>query len=260
MRRLVLAVAVTAVLLAGCETTYRQIPTISATGSNSTVRFSRGEALMISQGRRGTVWLRPVRYFKGDKVYFEVTAFNESNLPVNFGTEDIDLTTGAGSHVGIYDFDSLRVQARKHAEADLMAAYIVEGIDLWHAERVRRRDPYKSAAIWRNSQNQFIATGDAIEIAMEDAISYYARRTLQTTTVDPYTAFGGVVFSPNIEVPRGTQRELLANVRFAGEDHQFRLRIAPEGTPAPVQSGLPAASREQVSSGFHTPETWMFDH
>lgn len=255
---LILAGAVST-LLAGCETTYKQVPTITAAEGASSVRFAHGNALIMSEGRLGIVWLKPVRYFRGSKVFFEVVAFNKTNQPVNFGTEDIQLRSGPDGAISVYDFDSLQHEARRQAQAELMAASLQEGMDLWHADRVARRDPYAANRIWRDSQNRYFATDSAVNASLEDAIYAYDRVTLQTTTIDPYTSFGGVVFSPNVEVAQGASRELVANVRFAGEDHLFRLRIVPEGVSSPIQTGLPAVRREQVEAAAKAPETWLWN-
>jgi hypothetical protein len=258
MRRLFLA-GLSVVMLSGCETTYKQVPTITAAEGTSAVRFSHGSALVMSDGLYGTVWLRPVRYFSGDKIFFQVIAFNHTKDPVNFGTEDIEMRTGSGEPLPVYDFDALQHSARKKAQDELVGATVVEGLNAWHAERVSRRNPEVGVRIMRSGANDYFATVDAVNASLEDALITYSLVTLQTTTVDPYTSFGGVVFSPNIGVSDGI-REIVTNVRFAGEDHLFRLRIAPEGTPTPIQRGLPAVRRERVESQQHSPNTWLWDH
>ena len=254
-----LVVSLSSIAVAGCETTYKQVPTITSAEGGSSVRFSHGSALIMSEGRSGIVWLRPVRYFHGDKLFFEVAVFNKTRDPINFGTEDIQLQSGDGAAIGVYDFDALQHQARREAEAQLVSASINEDINGWYASRVARRDPLAGDRIWRNAQNDYYASQTAINASLEDAIHTYYRVTLQTTTVDPYTTFGGIVFSPNIEVPLGTNRELVANVKFAGENHLFRLRIVPEGVPSPLQTGLPAVHREQIEAAQHAAPTWLWD-
>ncbi|PSJ19787.1 hypothetical protein CVH10_21020, partial [Halomonas sp. ND22Bw] len=75
--------------LAGCATAvpeYRMIPTAE---HGVGVRFSRGNAAMVSNGPSGSVMLLPVRYNAGSKLYFALAAFNTSGRPINLGTEDV---------------------------------------------------------------------------------------------------------------------------------------------------------------------------
>jgi hypothetical protein len=259
MRRLAIALLGCG-LLAGCATTYKQVATITpAEGHSSSVRFAKGWALIMSEGRAGTVWLLPVRYYHGNKLFFEVVAFNKSNEPVNFGAEDVQLLLDDGTSVPVQDFDYLRAEARKKADRELLVAAIAEGLRDWHSALVAERDAYASTIIYRRGEVYF-ASPQAIAANMQDAVLNDATIPLQTTTVDPLTTSGGVVFSEQLQIPPGTVRSVVANVRFAGEDHLFRLRIAPEGTAAPVQADLPAVERERVEALQHACSTWLWTH
>jgi hypothetical protein len=260
MRTFTAVALLSSICLASCETTYKQVATITpAEGSSSAVRFSKGNALIMSEGQAGTVWLLPVRYYTGDKIYFEVVAFNKTNEPVNFGAEDVQMKADDGTPMVVQDFDYLQHQARQRAEAELAVAVVAEGLNDWHAARVARRDPYAASIIYRQGANAYFASTQAINAQLEDAVLAYADQTLQTTTVDPFTTHGGVVYTQQIDVQPGSVRAVVANVRFAGEDHLFRLRIASEGTPAPVQAGLPAVTRERVEKVEHACPTWLWD-
>lgn len=76
------AVVAAIVALAGCATTpppeVRMIPTAD---HGVGVRFSRGNALMVSNGPSGAIMLLPVRYNDTQKFYFSVAAFNTSGSP-----------------------------------------------------------------------------------------------------------------------------------------------------------------------------------
>lgn len=258
MRRTILAAALVPVL-AGCQTVYKQVPTITSAEATTSVRFARGDALLMSDGSSGIVWLRPIRYYSGNKIFFEVVAFNRTNTPVNFGTEDIALATGDGIPLRAQEWDELQHHAHKRNPFGRLGEQISRDLTAWHLTAVAKRTPDR-ATIWRRGDHQYYASREAIQYQLEDAVLRYSMETLQTTTVDPFTTFGGVVYADNVVVRRGGVRELLANVRFAGEDHRFRLRIAVEGTPTPVQVGLPAVTRASVEATRAACQTWMWDH
>lgn len=89
MKSKLLATLMASAVLAGCATVepeYRMIPTGD---HNVGVRFSRGNAAMVSNGPAGAVMLLPVRYNATSKMFFALAAFNTSGQPINFGTEDV---------------------------------------------------------------------------------------------------------------------------------------------------------------------------
>ena len=74
--------------LAACATTipeYRMIPTAD---HGVGVRFSRGNAAMVSNGSSGSIMLLPVRYNSSSKLFFILAGFNTSERPVNLGPGD----------------------------------------------------------------------------------------------------------------------------------------------------------------------------
>lgn len=213
---------------------------------------------MMSNGQAGVVWLRPVRYHTGDKLFYQIVAFNKLSDPINFGVEDVQMGFEDGQGIQIYDFDALRRAEREQAQRELVAATVMAGLETWHASRVERRNPHLAPILYQRAANRYYATGDAIAARMEDAILHYADKMLQTTTVDPMTSFGGVVFARQFPIAEGEVWIVLVNVRFAGEDHLFRLRMAADGTPLPVETGIPAVRRRQVEDLFKSCPTWMW--
>ncbi len=70
------------IALPGCATTppseVRMIPTAD---HGVGVRFSRGNALMVSNGPSGAIMLLPIRYNDTQKFFFSIAAFNTSGYP-----------------------------------------------------------------------------------------------------------------------------------------------------------------------------------
>jgi len=87
-----LALVAAMVALAGCATTpppeVRMIPTAD---HGVGARFSRGNALMVSNGPSSAIMLLPVRYNDTQKFFFSIAAFNTSGYPINIGSEDVRL-------------------------------------------------------------------------------------------------------------------------------------------------------------------------
>ncbi|SJM68642.1 hypothetical protein FM111_13495 [Brevundimonas diminuta 3F5N] len=96
---------------------------------NVGVRFSRGNAAMVSNGPAGSVMLLPVRYNATSKMFFAVAAFNTSGQPINFGTEDVRIFLEDGRRLYVQDFNYLRHQERIKAQRDLNAAWIDAGVE-----------------------------------------------------------------------------------------------------------------------------------
>ncbi len=84
MKSKMLAILTATAILTGraaVEPEYRFIPAGDHSGD---VRFSRGNAAMVSNGPAGAAMLLPVRYNATSKMFFALAAFSTSGQPVNF--------------------------------------------------------------------------------------------------------------------------------------------------------------------------------
>ncbi|MEI9966051.1 MAG: hypothetical protein WDM92_16800 [Caulobacteraceae bacterium] len=223
------------------------------------VRYALGNAAMVSDGERGAVMLLPVRYDAGRKMKVLVFAFNKSSEPVNFGTEDVRIQLDDGDYIPVQDFDYLQVEAKRRAQAELVSAVVQAGVESAFAAYVSRRDPYQGRVLYRRAADQFYDNEQSIQAELASAVAMYARTVLQTTTVDPRHAFGGGVFAERLPVAPGTRRAIQVDVRFAGEPHRFLIRLAPEGTPLPIEPNSPAVDRGSMEHMLKTPRTWLWD-
>lgn len=246
------------VLASGCATVepeYRMIPTGD---HNVGVRFSRGNAAMVSNGQAGAVMLLPVRYNATSKMFFAVAAFNTSGQPINFGTEDVRILLEDGQRLYVQNFNYLRHQERIKAQRDLNAAWIDAGVEGYLAylnteglqERTRHQIAYRTAA------GAYAVDSATIESRLRRAISTWGRNVLQTTTIDSGATFGGYVYADQLPIPEGTHRQIVVEVNFAGAPHRFTLKLVPSGTDFPVPTDIPAVPARTVQTMQRTPETW----
>ena len=129
MKVVFLTAALLGIGLTACATgqpEYRMIPTAD---HGVGVRFSRGNAAMVSNGASGSIMLLPVRYNAESKLYFAIAAFNTSGRPINIGTEDVRVYLDDGTPVRIQDFNYLRQESKRAAERAMAAAWISAGIE-----------------------------------------------------------------------------------------------------------------------------------
>jgi hypothetical protein len=118
-----LALVAAMVALAGCATTpppeVRMIPTAD---HGVGARFSRDNALMVSNGPSSAIMLLPVRYNDTQKFFFSIAAFNTSGYPINIGSEDVRLYLD-GQPYRVQDFNYLRHSARTTAQREMNLAW-----------------------------------------------------------------------------------------------------------------------------------------
>ena len=115
------------------------------------MRFSRGNALMVSNGPSGAIMLLPVRYNDTRKFYFSISAFNTSGYPINIGSEDVRLYLD-GQPYSVQDFDYLRHTARMTAQREMNLAWADAAVEYFLTlqemeDHPRRHDiAYRSAS------------------------------------------------------------------------------------------------------------------
>jgi hypothetical protein len=222
------------------------------------VRFAQGEAAMVSPGKSGVVELLPVRYNGGTgEIIFVVAAYNHYDDAINFGPEDVSIRLGDGTPIAVEDFDRQRHDAKAEANAERVLAATQAAVGVWRAERAARRDPALGEALFGDAADGFRERMDAIDFDLAAAIGRM-RSLLQTTTIDPGAAWAGVVAARQPPLVDGAARTLYVKVDFIGESHQFKLLIAPEGTPTRVRN-LPAVTRAGMERLQGTPPTWLWD-
>lgn len=245
-------------LVAGCATVepeYRMVPTAE---HNVGVRFSRGNAAMVSNGPAGSVMLLPVRYNSTSKMFFAVAAFNTSGQPINFGTENVRIQLDDGSQIRVQDFNHLRHQERVIAQKDLNAAWINAGVEgyLAYLNTAGLPDHSRRQIAYRTMAGSYAFDSATIDSRLRRAMATWGRSVLQTSTIDPGATFGGYIFADQLQVPEGTSRQIVVDVSFAGAPHRFTLNLVPSGTDFAVPLGIPAVPGQSLQAMQRTPETW----
>ena len=244
--------------LAACATPvpeYRMIPTAD---HGVGVRFSRGNAAMVSNGPSGSIMLLPVRYNSGSKLYFAIAAFNSSGRPVNIGTEDVRVYLDNGTPVRIQDFNYLRQESKREAERAMAAAWISAGIEGYLAYQNAGNHPRRTEIAFRRASGEFYLSTQAIEFHLRRAIADRGRLVLQTTTVDPGTATAGFIYADQLLIPNGTARAILVDVNFGGAPHQFTMNLASSNSSDEVPTNIPAVPAQRIQAMQRTPETYQW--
>ena len=258
MKSKLLTMLLASAVLAGCATVEPEYRMVPSGDYNVGVRFSRGNAAMVSNGPAGAVMLLPVRYNATSKMFFAVAAFNTSGQPINFGTEDVHIFLEDGTPLYVQDFNYLRHQERIKAQRDINAAWIDAGIEGYLAyldadglpNRHRRQIAYRTAV------GSYAVDTATIESRLRRAMSTWGRNVLQTTTIDSGATFGGYIFADQLLIPEGTRRRIVVEVNFGGAPHRFTLNLVPSGTDFPVPTGIPAVPGRTMQVMQRTSETW----
>jgi hypothetical protein len=246
------------VALTGCATTEMKMTPAASAGVG--VRFSRGEALMVSAGELGAIAIKPIRYNADTgRVLFVVAGYNHSGEPINFGTENVSISLDNGASMPVYDFDALRHGYREDADRARMFAYVEAAANAYGAYRVSRHNPQEGRYLMERASEQYeerlYSIGDNLGRQVEAA-----KAVLQTTTIDPGTYWAGWIVADQPTLAVGEVRKMNVSVTFAGETHRFSLFLAPEGTPTPPQVSLPAVTRVSGEALLHhTAPTWLWD-
>ena len=126
------------------------------------VRFSRGNALMVSNGPSGAIMLLPVRYNDTQKFFFSIAAFNTSSYPINIGSEDVRLYLD-GQLYRVQDFDYLRHTARMSARRETNLAWADAAVDYFLTLQEIEDHPRRHDIAYRSASGQLQASHDHIQ-------------------------------------------------------------------------------------------------
>lgn len=259
MRSTVLAV-MAALVVTGCATKREMTMVPAQSGADVGVRFSRGEALMVSGGDRGAVMIAPVRYNGASKrLMFRVAAFNRSGEPVNFGAENVTIEMDNGTFLPVHNFDMLRSGAKAQARQQQMAALIEAGIGIYAASQVNNDNPYVAGRMAEATAAVYDYRMYSIAANLAYTMGTMGRYVLQTSTIDPRTYWGGAILADQPDLPKAEAQRVRVSVNLAGEMHYFHLSLTQEGAPVQHVVNLPALWRRDMEAYRDTPQTWLYD-
>jgi hypothetical protein len=224
------------------------------------VRFSRGNAAMVSNGPAGAVMLLPVRYNAESKLYFALAAFNTSGQPINFGTEDVRIYVDGGAPVRVQDFNYLRHSERLRAQHDINMAWVEAGVEgyLAYLDNDGMSHPRRQDIAFRTASGAYAVSTATIESRLRQAIAAWGRHVLQTTTIDPGATFGGYIFADQLVIPSGGARTILVRVNFGGAAHDFTINLASSDSADEVPTNIPAVPARTLQAMQLTPQTWRW--
>lgn len=245
-------------LMAGCATPPEMKMTPAPSGDVG-VRYSRGESFMLSAGERGAILLAPVRYNgSSEKVLFVLAGYNHADLPINFGTENAELTLDNGVELPVHNFDGMRHGYKLDADRQRLVAAVEASINVFLASQEVEPDLYKAGML--DAARLYEDRTRSIAQNLMRRARTAAATVLQTTTIDPGAYWAGWIIADQPSLSAGEVRRITARVEFAGETHTFNLYLSPEGTSTPPHVGLPAVTQADGERSLHkTRRTWLWD-
>lgn len=240
-KQLIAACCAASMVLTGCATTYTVTPVPTAT---QVVRYDRGAPTATSQGEYGAVMVTPQGVNQAGRLVFSVVAYNDSDKPSNFGTENLSLTVG-GLPTRIYTHAELEREAKNAATTALVLTALAGAASAYAANQNaystghgRIVTPY---GVSTYSYSQYNPTAAAVGTAaatattavtmaniqnsLDETLARLGGTILQTTTVDPGSSFGGLAVSQRLKM-KGPQIETELVVNYNGETHRFRFTVA----------------------------------
>lgn len=250
-----LAMAGIAAALTGCTTLKPEVRMIPTGDYGAGVRFSRGNAMMVSNGPSGSVLLLPVRYNDTRKFFFSIAAINTSSQPVNVGSEHVRLFLD-GQPYSVEDFDHLRHAARQSAQREMNTAWMDAAVEYFLTLQDLEGHPRRHDIAYRRASGQLEVSQDHIQRRLHRTVATLGKTMLETTTIDPGTTHGGAIVAEQIIIPDGEVRDMVVEVLFDGHPHRFRLNLAPSGTHAPTPISISAVPAQVAQGLMKKPETW----
>jgi hypothetical protein len=252
-----MALGALALALGGCATEYSVSPVAN---SAEQVRYWHGKPTIYSEMRFGAVQVVPLGVNGDDRVGFEVVALNKSGEPANFGTENISLTQQNGRPDKIFTTVELDHEAKVKAQWQEFAVALAGGLEMYAASRNSvsttsgtaytplgpvnyYSSTYNPALAQANMQvagAQMQAGLQTIAYRLDQKLSAIHGSVLQTTTIDPGQADGGVAIADELSSSQFPQQVVL-HVNWLGEDHVFTFSVAKGVDQVVRQASAPVA-------------------
>ncbi len=238
-----LALGLSAMTLCACATTYSVTPV--DTGS-AKVTYDNGRSTTDLEQDNGAIKITPLGISENGRVNFSVAAYNKSGQPVNFGTENFAATI-AGAPVKVFTHAQLERQAKNAATWAAVAVAVSGAAAVYAANQnaysttnstlvTPRGGVYNYHATTYNPTAAAIGTTAAtaatagglytIKNELNSTLDRLGSTILQTTTIDPKTAYGGQIV---LDKPKGTPPYMVeVKANWNGEDYTFRFSVAAE--------------------------------
>ncbi|MBO9711069.1 MAG: hypothetical protein J7521_22950 [Caulobacter sp.] len=227
--------------LAGCATTYSVTP--ADTGS-AKVTYNSGRSTTDLELQNGAVKVTPLGVSENGRLNFAVAGFNKAKAPSNFGAENFSASV-SGAPAQVYTYAQLEKQAKTAAAWATFAVALSGAATAYAANQnaysttnatmytprggtyhytATTYDP-AAAALGTAAATAATAGGIyAIQKELDSTLDRLGGTILQTTTVNPNTAFGGqiVVQKPKSAAPYTV--EIVAH--WNDENYVFHFNVA----------------------------------
>ncbi|MDV3256875.1 MAG: hypothetical protein LOX97_03665 [Sphingomonas sp.] len=248
--RLTIAVFVAAL----CAAPVQAAPKIDVQGlilGNEGARFVKGVPTLDLQQQRGAVQVRFLGWDHSNAV-FAVGVFNAGPEPVNIGLENMH-ASAEGKPVRLFTVDELTKQAKRRATWSKIGLAFLGGLGA--AAAASQRSHY-SGTITSSYGGMYHYSGSypslygqlqadritanttagmaAIQYQLDATIGQIGDKVLQTTTVDPGTAFGGLAVVEKLDYGKAPI-EFRLDVDWNGERYQFGYLLTRKGKAVPEQ-------------------------
>jgi hypothetical protein len=239
MKQVFLAICI-GVLLSGCATTYEITPLAIGT---TTTRYEQGVPLTASNLASGSVQVKPVGVNDKGRLMFGVAAINQSQVPMNFGIENVSMFSDAGLPIRLFTHDELERQAKNAATWAAVAVAFAGAASAYAATQNAYSTTTGSIYGPRGTTNFISQTYNptaatlgvgaasaataagliAINRSLDDTIANLNGRILQTTTIDPGMIYGGQIVTDRVKLDK--PQIVVIHVGFNNEDHEFRYNV-----------------------------------
>lgn len=236
-----IGVIAAAFALTGCATAYSVTPVDTGVAK---VTYNSGRSTTDLEQKNGAIKVTPLGVMENGRLNFAVAAFNKSGQPSNFGAENFSASV-AGAPAQVYTYAQLEKQAKTAAAWATFAVALSGAASAYAANQnaytttnatmttprggayhytASTYDP-TAAALGTAAATAATAGGIyAIRKELDSTLDRLGGTILQTTTVNPNSAFGGqiVVQKPKPSAPYTVEM----TAHWNEEVYTFRFNIA----------------------------------
>ena len=259
-----------ALLTSGCATQYSVSPIADA---SQQVRYWHGKPTTYSEMRLGAVQVTPLGVNSDDRVGFSVVVFNKSGQAANFGVENLSLVQADGGPGKIMTSAELEREAKVHAAWQTFAAALAGGAEMYAAARnsesttegtaytpvgpvnyyARTYNPALAQANMQLASMQMSSNLRTIESSLDQKVEQIRGNILQTTTINPGSADGGIAVADTLSSSHFPQ-DVVLHVNWNGEDHAFKFTVAKGVDQIVQQASQPAAPPTAAEIAMNAPQ------
>jgi hypothetical protein len=200
--------------------------------ADQTVRYEQG----LPTVENADVRVMPMRELDHGSFQFKVAVFNSGQQPFNFGMENVTASAN-GAPVQVYTRDELEHKAKHRAMWSQIGYAMLAGVaaagqsNNIHATTYTPHGVYRTTIYRPGLSNGQLATvaagGGAIalsQIGLQKTLEQIGDETVQTTTVDPDSGYGGKVVIAKLKKSRAGDK-LTLTIDTGGKLNTFTFAL-----------------------------------